>query len=146
MKKTILISMIVLLVSLVSVSALGMAAIKDMYYGDVQRGDIITKDFKVFPLDTDYIPYTEVPIPEGYFANIRIESIDPWVSYVEYHEVPWNEYTYIPVTLKIPRKKVEYKTYEEYIYVKFYLYGLNTGVGVPLSYTVVKKQGGAKHK
>lgn len=101
MKKILsLIGMLVLMC--VGANALGMGVISTIEFGTVARGESYTKDLMFFPIDSKYIPYTDV-VPD-YQMEVMFTTTCDYMDAPVNVIADINTWTKQPVTLKIPKK------------------------------------------
>lgn len=101
MKKIIIILVLLLFATIVLADGMGVI---NMDFGDVTKKTTIQREFRFFPFDTDYEPYTDVS-KEGVTAIVEIYKTGnlPHLQIEEgLYEVPINEYTRLMATLYIP--------------------------------------------
>lgn len=112
MKK--IISLLLAILILPLVDALGIGIINNMDFGQVAKGEIYIRELKIWVMDKNYIPYTEIPVPEDNEVLIKVKCDDP--NLIHPDEILWhaNEYTDIEVTLNIP-KNLKKGIYEDYV-------------------------------
>jgi len=136
MKK--IISLLLALMILPIVDALGIGIINNMDFGNVVKGEIYTKELRIWATDQRYEPYTDIPVPEDNEVLIKVKCDDPNLIHPE--EILWhvNEYTDVEVTLNIP-KNLKKGYYEDYVcgYICEGMFCL--GVCANLKYEVVPK-------
>lgn len=140
MKKT-LISLCVLVLLSINSLAFGMGVITDMDFGEVEKGSTTEKEFRFFPFDTDYQPYTDVPADIEVNVDIKTEGCQ-YISYEVNNPYPINQYSSVPVTLTVPKnaRKGDYscKICAYTVYSPNGI-GFNVGACTDLTYSVKSK-------
>jgi len=142
--KTLIYLLLVVLSVTVVYAGSGMGIICDMDYGIVNNNNNYIKDFKFDPYDQNYFPYTDV-IPNitafvviETTAPIEVNSSYPYLDFQQNWSVPINQYTYVPITLVVPKNAKKgvysYKICATWITGAYFNYGSCTDI----TYEVVR--------
>lgn len=105
MKKKFLAIILGLLIVIPIVFGFGMGVINNMDFGQVYRGQTVIKDFQVWPMDSSCQPYTDVTCDKKFLVKIENRNpVDNNLFFAKEVVMPANQYTKVPITLKVKRR------------------------------------------